>query len=89
MDAVLPIAVWATIILTGLGILAILLFGLRGLVYGKVDPISVVIIIVPVVLFVVLGFAMGWALGAMWTVLIMFALAMLALLLTGVRSLFT
>lgn len=89
MDAVLPIAVWAAIILTGLGLLAILLFGARSLAYGKVEPLSVAIVLVPAVLFLVLGFTMGWALGAMWTVLIMFALAMLALLLTGVRSLFT
>lgn len=89
MEAIVPYAIWASIIIAGLGILAIAVFSVRGLMYGKVEPISVGVMVVPVVLFVVLGLVMpSWALAAMWTVLIMFALALLALLYTGVRSFF-
>ncbi len=88
METILPFAIWASIILIGLGLLAITIFSLVGLARGKADPLTIGIMAVPVVLFVALGLLMGWTLGAMWTVLIMFALALLALLLTGVRSLF-
>lgn len=90
MEALVPYAIWAVVILVGLGIVAIVLFGLRGLTYGKVDPLSIAIVAVPAVVLVVLGLVMdSWAEAGIWTVVIMFAIASLALLLSGTRGLIT
>jgi hypothetical protein len=64
-------------------------FSLRNLTYGKVEPLSVVILIVPGIILLILGFTMpSWAQAAMLTLIIMFALTLLGLLVSGVRSLF-
>ncbi len=84
------IAMWIVGILVGLGLLAMVVFGIRSLTYGKVSPISMVIVSLPVVLLLLLGFIMGdWTLAAIYTFLIMLALAMLSLLVTGVKGLFS
>lgn len=89
MDTIVPYAIWAALILAGLGILTIILFSLRGLLYGKVEPLTVVLMIVPVVMFVVLGFIMpSWVMAGIWTTLIMAGIALLALFLSGLRSFF-
>lgn len=88
-NVILPIAIWAAILLAGLSVLGIGIFGLRSLVYGKVEPLSMIIIAVPGVLFVVLGYSMQtWAQAGIFTVVVMLGLAALGLLLTGVRQLF-
>lgn len=82
------ISIWVVLILLGVALLSMLLFGTRGLAYGKVKPTSIAMVLVPIVLIVVLGFAMEtWAQAAIWTVVIMFALAGVALLYTGIRGL--
>ncbi len=84
------IAMWIVGILVGLGLLAMVVFGIRSLTYGKVSLISLVIVALPVVLLLLLGFIMGdWTLAAIYTFLIMLALAMLSLLVTGVKGLFS
>ncbi len=84
------IAMWIVGILVGLGLLAMVVFGIRSLTYGKVSPISMVIVSLPVVLLLLLGFIMGdWTLAGIYTFLIMLALAMLSLLVTGVKGLFS
>jgi len=88
-NAILPIAIWAAIALAGLSILGMGIFGLRSLVYGKVEPLSVVIIAIPGILIAVLGFTMQtWVQAGIYTLVAMFGLALLGLLLTGVRKLF-
>ncbi|MFB6273631.1 MAG: hypothetical protein ABEL51_12125 [Salinibacter sp.] len=88
-NAILPIAIWAAIALAGLSILGMGIFGLRSLVYGKVDPLSIVMIAIPGILLVILGFTMQtWVQAGIYTLVIMFGLALLGLLLTGVRQLF-
>lgn len=90
MSGILPYAIWAGIILVVLGVLAMLLFGLRSIFHGKVEPLSVGLVVVPALVFVVLGFtAETWAHGAIWTAVITFGLAILGLFITGVRGLFT
>ncbi len=84
------IAMWIVGILVGLGLLAMVVFGIRSLTYGKVSPISMVIVSLPVVLLLLLGFIMGdWTLAGIYTFLIMLALAILSLLVTGVKGLFS
>ncbi len=88
-NAILPIAIWAAIALAGLSILGMGIFGLRSLVYGKVEPLSIVIIAIPGILIAVLGFTMQtWVQAGIYTLVAMFGLALLGLLLTGVRKLF-
>ncbi|WP_243663393.1 hypothetical protein [Rhodothermus marinus] len=67
-----------------------MIFGLRNLTYGKISPISMLIVVLPVLLMVVLGFTMGsWAQAGVITVLVMFALTAIALLLSGLRNMFS
>lgn len=89
METIVPYAIWAAIILAGAGILLMGAFSLRNLTYGKVEPLSVAILAVPGVLILILGFTMSsWAQAAMMTFLLMFALTLLGLLVSGVRNLF-
>jgi hypothetical protein len=88
-NAILPIAIWAAIALAGLSVLGMGIFGLRSLVYGKVDPVSIVLIAIPAALLPILGAALStWVQAGIYTLVIMFGLALLGLLFTGVRQLF-
>ncbi|BBM73027.1 hypothetical protein [Rhodothermus marinus] len=90
MEGIVPLAIWAALILLGLGLVAQVIFGLRNLTYGKISPISMLIVVLPVLLMVVLGFTMGsWAQAGVITVLVMFALTAIALLLSGLRNMFS
>ncbi len=90
MEGIVPLAIWAALILLGLGLVAQVIFGLRNLTYGKISPISMLIVVLPVLLMVVLGFSMGnWAQAGVITVLVMFALTAIALLLSGLRNMFS
>ena len=89
MQAIVPYAIWAAIILAGLGILSMGVFSLRNLTYGKVEPLSVAILVVPAIILAILGFVLNtWAQAAIATLLVMFGLTLLGLLVSGVRSLF-
>ena len=86
---ILPIAIWAAIALAGLSVLGMGIFGLRSLMYGKVEPLSIAIISIPAILIVVLGASMEtWVQAGIYTLVVMFGLAVLGLLLTGLRKLF-
>ena len=88
-NAILPIAIWAAIALAGLSVLGMGIFGLRSLVYGKVEPLSIVVIAIPGILLAILGFTMQtWVQAGIYTLVIMFGLAALGLLFTGLRQLF-
>ena len=88
MDAIVPYAVWAALILVGLGVAGIVLFGLRNLTYGKINGLSAAIVVIPAIILVAIGFSTGeWDIAAIWTVVIMFGLAVAALFLSGLRGL--
>lgn len=90
MEGIVPLAIWAALILLGLGLVAQVIFGLRNLTYGKISPISTLIVVLPVLLMVVLGFTVGsWAQAGVITVLVMFGLTAVALLLSGMRNMFS
>ncbi|WP_041806348.1 hypothetical protein [Rhodothermus marinus] len=90
MEGIVPLAIWAALILLGLGLIAQVIFGLRNLTYGKISPISMLIVVLPVLLMVVLGFTVGsWAQAGVITVLVMFVLTAIALLLSGLRNMFS
>jgi FtsH-binding integral membrane protein len=89
MNVILPIAIYAALGLAGLGILGMGISGLRSLTYGKVRPLSIGVIAIPIVLVLVLGFSMEtWAQAGIFTLVVMFGLALLGMLLTGIRNVF-
>ncbi len=89
MEALVPIAVWIVIALVGLGIISILLFGLRSLLNGKIDKMSILFIALPIVIMVALGFGLGdWAMAGIYTLLIMIGLAILAMFWTSIQGVF-
>lgn len=90
METIVPYAIWSALILAGLGLLSMGVFSLRNLAYGKVEPLSVAILIIPGIILGILGMVMNtWAQAAMTTLLVMFGLTLIGLLASGVRSLFT
>lgn len=90
METIVPYAIWAALILAGGGMLLMGAFSLRNLAYGKVEPLSIAILIVPAIILGILAMTMDtWAQAAMTTLLVMFGLTLLGLLVSGVRSMFT
>jgi len=88
-NVILPIAIWAAIILAGLSVLGMGIFGVRSLMYGKVEPLSIGIIAIPGVVLPVLGLSLQtWAQAGIYTLAVMFGLALLGMLFTGVRKMF-
>ena len=88
MEAFVPYAVWAVLILTGLSALTIVVFGLRNLGYGKVNMLTVILSAVPVVILAVLGLTSGdWSYAGVMATLITLAITALSLLLSGARGL--
>ncbi len=88
MAGIVPYVIWAAIIVTGLSIVAIVLFGLRNMTYGKMDYLTVGLLTVPFVAIVVLGLSMGsWAEASVITFLGMFVLTSLTLLASSIRGL--
>jgi len=89
MEGLVPITVWVVLVVTGMGLLAIGLFGIRSLVQGKINPMSMILTMVPIALLVILGLIMdSWAEAAVMAFLISLGLTAGALLLSGVRGLF-
>ncbi|HMB91183.1 MAG TPA: hypothetical protein VKP65_10075 [Rhodothermales bacterium] len=88
--SIVVIAIWAVVILVGLGLLTMLVFGARSLAHGKIKPLSMVIVIFPIVLLGIMGLVLGdWPLAAIYTFFIVFLVATLSLFLSGIRGLFT
>ena len=91
MEAIVPYAVMLVLALVGFGLLAIVLFGARSVVHGKINPISIGMISVPVILLLALGFGSGgdWPWAGVMTVLILLGLAVLSLFISSIRGFFT
>lgn len=90
MESIVPYAIWTALILAGLGVVSLLLFSIRNVFHGKIELLSMVILAVPGVIVVIMRLIMDtWAQAAIGTLLAMFALTILGLLLSGVRSMFT
>lgn len=88
MEAIIPYAVWASVIITALGLLSIAIFGLRNLAYGKISTTTIAITAIPLVLWAVLGLVMGdWVRASVLTAIITAGLALVALLFSGLRGL--
>lgn len=89
MNGIVPYAIWAVLIVSGLSLLTMAIFSIRALLQGKVEPVSIILVAIPILIFGVLGLVLGdWALAAVYGFLISLALSALALLLSGLRGLF-
>ena len=89
MDNIVPIAIWAAAVILGLGLLGMALFGIQSIINGKINLVTAAIILVPVILLLILGLIIGdWAVAGIWTLVIMFVLAAVSLLVSGIRGLF-
>jgi hypothetical protein len=87
-NVILYVSIWAAVILAGLGLLGIALFGLRNLAYGKVETLSIGTVVLPALIFVGLGVSTGtWAQAGIVTVIVMFGFALLGLVYSGIQNL--
>ena len=84
------IAIIVVVALVGLSLVSILLFGVRSILNGKVEPLKMLFIGFPFVLFGLLGFAIvpTWAEAGIYTLVVMIAAAVLAMLYTSFRGVF-
>ncbi|MEM1095109.1 MAG: hypothetical protein AAGJ10_10935 [Bacteroidota bacterium] len=90
MEQIVPYAIYLVLALIGLGLLAMALFGLQSVAYGKVKISTMGVIAMPFLIFAGLGFGMGdWAAAGIYALLIMLALTLLAMIASSVRGLFT
>jgi len=88
MTGIVLYVIWAALIISGFSLLAIVLFGIRNLTYGKMDYVTMALLGVPVVVMAILGFTMDtWADAAIITVLILLAMTSLSLLGSSIRGL--
>jgi hypothetical protein len=89
MTEIVPYAIWAVLIVSGLSLVTMAIFSVRALAQGKVQPLSIVLVAIPILIFGVLGLVLGdWALAAVYGFLISLGLTAFALLFSGLRSLF-
>ncbi|NNF03013.1 MAG: hypothetical protein HKN17_00995 [Rhodothermales bacterium] len=89
MTGIVPYAIWAVLIVSGLSLLTMVVFSIKALAQGKVEPLSIILVAIPIVIFGVLGLVLGdWALAAVYGFLISLTLSAIALLLSGMRGLF-
>lgn len=87
METMVPYAIYLVLGIVGLGLVAIIAFGIRNLAYGKVNMMTVVLSGIPILLLVVLGFVLGdWSVAAIYTVLIALVMATGSLMLSGLRG---
>ena len=92
MNDISSIAVIITLVLMGLGFLLLVLFSIKNLVNGKHSVSTILFLfLLPVIVLGISWFLSGGdpSETAVVGFVIMFALALLALLLTGVKSMFT
>ncbi len=83
-------AIYIVLGLMGLGLLAMVAFGIRSAASGKVNVMTMGIVALPMVLLLILGFVMPtWAQAGIYTIAITLVGALLALLVTGLRGLFS
>ncbi|MDE2730901.1 MAG: hypothetical protein OXM02_01300 [Bacteroidota bacterium] len=84
------VAIYIVMGLIGCGLLAMLVSGVRSLIFGKVSMMAMGIMAVPFVILIVLGLAMdSWAEAGIMTIMISVGLTMLGLLVSGVKGIFS
>lgn len=88
MQGLVPILIYASLIVTGLGLALMLIFGLRNVIQGKVDVVTAVILSLPAVAVGVLGMIMDtWADAFIYGVIGLLIVTALSLLISSFRTL--
>ncbi len=73
-----------------LALLLMVVFGTRGLTYGKMSPMAMAATIAPIVLLIVLGMVMqDWPRAAIFTLIITLLVTAAALVLSSLKGLFS
>lgn len=89
-NTILLISVWIVLGLSGLGLVSMVAFGIRNVIAGKVNPISIAVVAFPFVVMAVLGFVTGdWTRSAILSLFIVAVVAMLGIVVSSFRSLFS
>jgi hypothetical protein len=86
------LAIWISLVLTAVGLIAIVLFGIRSIINGKFRMSSLIAMAVPAVVFAISyvissGAAEPLAAAAVLTSLILLVLGVLTVLVMGLRGL--
>lgn len=88
MAGIVPYVIYAALIVSGLCLLAMAVFGIRNIAYGKMDYVTAALLGAPGVLVVVLGFVMDtWSDAAIMTSVILLVITSLSLLISSSRGL--
>ena len=93
MENLVPIAVWIAVALTGLALLAVAIFGVVSALNGKLRPVALASMVIPLVIFGLLYFVFQGdpqpaAKAAVVTTLVMVVLGIGAVLFSGIRGVF-
>ncbi len=84
------IGLWIAFGLLAIGIIAIIISGVRGMINGNMDGKKIVIMLVPVAIFILAFLLTGtWIKAGIATMLIMLALMVLAIFISGARTTFS
>lgn len=89
MESLLPILIWIVVGVIVASLAIILVVGLRNVIWGKIEVISLVSMLATVIVTVIFGVIMGPAKGLIAATLVMLLITLLALMLSGVRGLFS
>ncbi len=88
MQGLVPLLIYASLIVTGLGLALMLIFGLRNVIQGKVDVVTAVILSLPAVAVGVLSMIMDtWADAFIYGVIGLLIVTALSLLISSFRTL--
>ena len=88
MDSIQTIGVIVVVAITALSLLGMLLFGIRSFMFGKVSKLTTGAVMLPVVLLIILGFVLGdWPTAAIYTLVIMLVIAVIAIVLSSAKGL--
>ena len=86
----IEIAVPLVLGVISLTLLVMLIFGVRSLAHGKISPMTMGAIAIPLVLLVVLGFVTGdWPRAGVLTILITLVGTLVSMMLSSIKGLFS
>jgi hypothetical protein len=88
MDSIQSIGIIVVLAISGLSLLGMFLFGIRSFIFGKVSKLTTGAVLLPVVLLAILGFVLGdWPTAAIYTLVIMLVIAVIAVVLSSAKGL--
>ena len=91
MEGIVPIAIWLSLALVALGLLVMLVFGVKSLISGRHRPWSIAAMLLPLVVFgicyaISLGSPEPATTAALLTALVLLVGGILVILVTGIKG---